>query len=129
MSYCEDDPRYQLCKVCGAKDCDCTMGDLVALRDTEIATLKRKLEFEKREHIEMQKYTLSLEKGIAELKQQNAELLKDAERCYELLDDAVNALANYRTLQRHTKDRIGAEVTDKFVKEINAAIASAEGCK
>jgi hypothetical protein len=35
-------------------------------RRIEIASLKAQLEFEKREHIDMQKYTLSLEKKLAE---------------------------------------------------------------
>lgn len=42
----ENEPRYQLCKVCGAKDCDCTIKDLrnfqagAASRDAEIQRLQ-----------------------------------------------------------------------------------------
>jgi len=37
------DARYQTCKVCGAKDCDCTMSDWVTKLQVEIATLKEKV--------------------------------------------------------------------------------------
>lgn len=36
----------------------------------------------------------------------------------ELLDDVINTLANYRSLQRKNSDRIGAEVTSKQINEI-----------
>ena len=35
--------RYQTCKVCGAKDCDCTMGDWVTKLQTENAALKEQV--------------------------------------------------------------------------------------
>ena len=37
------DARYQTCKVCGAKDCDCTMGDWVTRLQAENAALKAEL--------------------------------------------------------------------------------------
>ena len=36
----------------------------------------------------------------------------------DLLGDAINALANYKSLQRKNLDRIGAEVTSKQICEI-----------
>lgn len=36
----------------------------------------------------------------------------------DLLDDAINSLANYKSLQRKSLDRIGAEVTSKQINEI-----------
>ena len=39
-----DDPRYQLCKVCGAKDCDCTIMDWVNKPHIENAALRAEVE-------------------------------------------------------------------------------------
>lgn len=36
----------------------------------------------------------------------------------DLLDDVINTLANYKSLQRKNSDRIGAEVTSKQISEI-----------
>jgi len=33
----EDHPRYQLCKVCGAKDCDCTIDQYVSTLEQQLA--------------------------------------------------------------------------------------------
>lgn len=43
------DARYQTCKVCGAKDCDCTMGDWVTKLQAENAALKEQVAEQARE--------------------------------------------------------------------------------
>lgn len=44
------------------------------------------------------------------------------EKLVYLLDDVVNALSNYKLLQRRTSDTVGAMVTSVLIKQAKRAI-------
>ena len=46
---------------------------------------------------------------------------KDEKLVY-LLDDVVNTLANYKSLQQRTSDNVGSMVTSVLIKQVKRAI-------
>lgn len=40
-----------------------------------------------------------------------------------LLDDVINSLANYKSLQRRTSDNFGAKLTSELIAEVRTVIS------
>ena len=50
--------------------------------------------------------------------------MEQLQSAIDLLDDTINSLANYASLQKRNGDRIGSEVTKKQIEEIKEFIVT-----